>query len=296
MHDLEFDHIHPSEEQKEQLSDAIWSADNVEFTTVGVDVGSSTSHLMFAKVHLQRLAEALSSRFVVVSREILWKSPILLTPYRPDFTIDAEELGAFIDAAYGQAGITKNDIDSGAVILTGEALKRTNARAIADLFAMESGKFVCASAGHNMEALMAAHGSGAVELSRQEHRTFLNVDIGGGTTKFALVGMSEALAPDLEPHGIGVTVLCPGYVNTSIFKAGRNRPQEYGGPFVRDENSELAAGAKNGMDPNIVGDLIVEAILENKLYVMTHDEERHMVEDRHANIMAAFDEVGSRKS
>ena len=68
MHDLEFDHIHPSEEQKEQLSDAIWSADNVEFTTVGVDVGSSTSHLMFAKVHLQRLAEALSSRFVVVSR------------------------------------------------------------------------------------------------------------------------------------------------------------------------------------------------------------------------------------
>lgn len=116
------------------------------------------------------------------------------------------------------------------------------------------------------------------------------------TTKFALVGMSEALAPDLEPHGIGVTVLCPGYVNTSIFKAGRNRPQEYGGPFVRDENSELAAGAKNGMDPNIVGDLIVEAILKNKLYVMTHDTERHMVENRHANIMAAFDEVGLRKT
>lgn len=114
------------------------------------------------------------------------------------------------------------------------------------------------------------------------------------TTKFALVGMSEALAPDLEPHGIGVTVLCPGYVNTLIFKAGRNRPQEYGGPFVRDENSELAAGAKNGMDPDIVGDLIVEAILANKLYVMTHDEERHMVENRHANIMKAFDEVGSR--
>jgi len=193
MHDLEFDHIHPSEEQKEQLSDAIWSADNVEFTTVGVDVGSSTSHLMFAKVHLQRLAEALSSRFVVVSREILWKSPILLTPYRPDFTIDADELGAFIDGAYAQAGVEKDEIDSGAVILTGEALKRTNARAIADLFAMDSGKFVCASAGHNLEALMAAHGSGAVELSRREHKTFLNVDIGGGTTKFALVHGGQLL-------------------------------------------------------------------------------------------------------
>jgi ethanolamine utilization protein EutA len=187
MHDLEFDHIHPSEEQKEQLSDAIWSADNVEFTTVGVDVGSSTSHLMFAKVHLQRLAEALSSRFVVVSREILWKSPILLTPYRPDSSIDADALGTFIDEAYASAGLAKDDIDTGAVVLTGEALKRANARAIADLFAMDSGKFVCASAGHNMEAMMAAHGSGAVALSRQEHKTFLNVDIGGGTTKFALV-------------------------------------------------------------------------------------------------------------
>ena len=95
---------------------------------------------------------------------------------------------------------------------------------------------------------------------------------------------------------IGVTVLCPGYVNTSIFKAGRDRPPKYGGPFVRDETSELAAGAKNGMVPNMVGDLIVEAILENKLYVMAHDEERHMVEIRHANIMVAFDEAGLRKT
>ena len=70
MHELGFDHVHPSEEEKEQLSTAIWSADNVEFTTVGVDVGSSTSHLMFAKVHLQRLAESMSSRFVVVGREV----------------------------------------------------------------------------------------------------------------------------------------------------------------------------------------------------------------------------------
>ena len=193
MHELGFDHIHPSEAEREQLSDAIWTADNVEFTTVGVDVGSSTSHLMFARVHLQRLSEALSSRFVVVGRENLWRSPILLTPYRPDYTIDAGELGTFVDAAYTSANLKRDDIDSGAVILTGEALKRDNARAIADLFAAESGKFVCASAGHNMEALMAAHGSGAVELSRKEHKTFLNIDIGGGTTKFALVHSGQLM-------------------------------------------------------------------------------------------------------
>jgi ethanolamine utilization protein EutA len=187
VHDLIFDHVHIDEEDAKGVAETIWNADNVVFTTVGVDVGSSTSHLMFARVHLQRMAEALSSRFLVVEREILWRSPILLTPYRPDFTIDAAALQSFIDRAYREADLTREQIDTGAVILTGEALKRTNARAIADLFSAESGKFVCASAGHHLEALMAAHGSGAVAISRTEHKTLLNVDIGGGTTKLAIM-------------------------------------------------------------------------------------------------------------
>jgi ethanolamine utilization protein EutA len=186
LHELGFDHVHPTEEQKQALSATIWSADNIELTTVGIDIGSSTSHLMFARVHLQRLSEALSSRFVVVGREILWRSPILLTPYLAGHTIDAPALERFVADAYRAARLAPEDIDSGAVILTGEALKRRNARAIAELFADQSGKLVCASAGHHLEAVMAAHGSGAVEYSRREHRTVLNVDIGGGTTKLAL--------------------------------------------------------------------------------------------------------------
>ena len=186
VHDLGFEHISMTPEQEQDLADTIWKQDNVELTTVGVDVGSSTSHLMFSKVHLQRLAEGLSSRFVVVNRQVLWRSPILLTPYRPDYTIDAEELKCFFGDAYNDADLTPEDIDTGAVILTGEALKRNNARAIADLFAEESGKFVCASAGHNLEALMAANGSGAVALSRQDHQTILNIDVGGGTVKLGL--------------------------------------------------------------------------------------------------------------
>jgi ethanolamine utilization protein EutA len=186
LHELGFDHVHPSEEQKKQLSDTIWSADNIELTTVGVDIGSSTSHLMFARVHLQRLSEALSSRFVVVGREILWRSPIWLTPYVEGNTIDAAALRRYIAQAYADADLSPDDIDSGAVILTGEALKRRNARTIADLFADRSGKFVCATAGHHLEAVMAAHGSGAVAYSRRAHATVLNVDIGGGTTKLAI--------------------------------------------------------------------------------------------------------------
>src|SRR5499427_8110571 len=75
--------------------------DSVELTTVGVDVGSSTSHLLFARLHLQRLTQSLSSRFVVVKREVLHRSPIHLTPYRPDTgLIDVEALERFVDEAY----------------------------------------------------------------------------------------------------------------------------------------------------------------------------------------------------
>src|SRR5947207_7063259 len=193
MHEPAFERRHVRAEEG-AVNEVAWAADNVELTTVGIDIGSSTSHLMFARVHLQRLSAALSSRFVVVERKILWQSPILLTPYRPDYTIDVDELAGFIGGCYAYAGIEREQVDSGAVILTGEALKRRNARAIADLFSEEAGKFVCASAGHHMECQMAAHGSGAVALSRGHNATLLNVDMGGGTTKLALVDKGRIVA------------------------------------------------------------------------------------------------------
>ncbi len=170
-----------------------WALDNVDLTTVGVDVGSSTSHLLFAHLHLQRLQQSLSSRFVVVEREVLHRSPILLTPYREDGLIDVEALQRFVEQAYRDAGLSADDVDTGAVILTGAALERANARNVAELFAGSGGKFVCASAGHNLEGILAAHGSGAVALSRGggEGQTLLHVDVGGGTTKLGLVNNGE---------------------------------------------------------------------------------------------------------
>ena len=190
MHELEFDHLHAEPGDNE----VAWSADNVELTTVGIDIGSSTSHLMFARVHLQRLTAALSSRFVVVSRKVLWQSPILLTPYLSDYSIDTDELAGFFGGCYAYAGIDPSDIDSGAVILTGEAIKRRNSRAIAELFSEETGRFVCASAGHHMECQLAAHGSGAIALSHGRAARLLNVDIGGGTTKLALIENGTVVA------------------------------------------------------------------------------------------------------
>ncbi len=197
LHD---DHdFHDEHEHEEGASEGpipkndFYYADNIELTTVGIDIGSSTSHLMFSKLHLQRLGQYLSSRYVVVERKVLHRSPILLTPYTPEYTINGAALQQFVSQAYREAGYTPDDIDTGAVILTGEAVKRHNARAIAHLFAGEAGKFVCASAGHNLEAVLAANGSGAVHLSRQGPSTVLNIDIGGGTTKFARVHDGQVL-------------------------------------------------------------------------------------------------------
>ena len=234
MHDLEFDHLHVA--PGEEINEAAWTADNVELRTVGIDIGSSTSHLMFSRVHLQRLGTALSSRFVVVDRKILWKSPILLTPYLPDYTIDTDELAGFIGGCYRYAGIDPGDIDSGAVILTGEAIKRRNARAIADLFSEEAGRFVCASAGHHMECRMAAHGSGAVALSRGHGVTLLNVDIGGGTTKFALIEKGHLRATAAIAVGGRLIVEDP--------KQGLVRVEEPAQEIARSLGIELALGGQ----------------------------------------------------
>src|SRR5262245_10252346 len=193
MHDFELEHEHDemSEADRDAIARSIWEQDTVELRTVGIDIGSSTSHLLFARVVLKRQAEGLSSRFIVVDRQIIWRSPIMLTPFLADGTIDAGALEHFVQHAYHDAGLRRSDIDSGAVILTGEAIKRTNARAIDEIFAKESGKFVCATAGHKLESILAAHGSGATTLSRRRGTCELHVDIGGGTTKLALIDKGE---------------------------------------------------------------------------------------------------------
>jgi len=189
MHDTEFFHEHSelSEADRAEIARYIWSQETVELKTVGIDIGSSTSHLLFARVVLQRQTQDLSSRFVVIERQVTWRSPIMLTPFSDDGTIDAHRLGHFTEDRYAEAGVTRDEIDTGAVILTGEAIKRRNARAIDELFAAEAGRFVCATAGHKLECLLAAHGSGAVRLSRERGQCVLHVDVGGGTTKLALI-------------------------------------------------------------------------------------------------------------
>lgn len=200
FHD-EFDHHHEQghEDQADMPFDEthpIWATERIELKSVGIDIGSSTSHLMLSSIILRRMGKDLSSKFVVVSRDISYKSDILLTPYLNGTTIDTNLLNDFFARAYEKAGISAHEIDTGAVIVTGEAAKKENAEAIASLFSREAGKFVCATAGPNMEAKMAACGSGAWDRSLQDvdvNKVFMNVDVGGGTSKIAIVQAGQIL-------------------------------------------------------------------------------------------------------
>jgi len=156
--------------------------ESLQLTSVGVDIGSSTSHLVFSRLELTLEG----SRYRVTKRDVLNESQILLTPYVDDTRIDVEALETFINEQYKNAKIRREDVDTGALILTGVAVRRRNARAIAELFAEEAGKFVAVSAGDGLEATMAAHGSGAVAHSEKIGGVVLNIDIGGGTSKFAV--------------------------------------------------------------------------------------------------------------
>jgi len=228
MHEVAIfdEHVSMADEERTAVAQCIWSQENVELSTIGIDIGSSTSHLLFAKVLLQRQSQGLSSRFVVVHRQVIWRSPIVLTPFLPDGTIDAAKLGAFIVDCYREVGFRRDDVDSGAVILTGEAIKRRNAQAIDELFAAEAGKFVCATAGHKLECTLAAHGSGAVKLSKERDACILHVDIGGGTTKLALIDKGAF---------VGVAAFAVG---------GRVIAADDGGDFTRvDDSARLVADA-----------------------------------------------------
>jgi ethanolamine utilization protein EutA len=197
QHDGDADHDHDYFELDAQgplEENPIWIQDHVTLVSVGIDIGSAGTQVIFSRINLRRYGEDLTSRYYVVSRETLYLSPVALTPYRDDERIDDAALGAIIDQAYRAAGVRPHDIDTGVVILTGEALRRENAEAIAALSAEQRGDFVTAAAGHHMEAMLAAFGSGAAKRSYDEDSRILNVDIGGGTTKLALVEKGNVVA------------------------------------------------------------------------------------------------------
>ena len=171
----------------------------------------------------------------MVEREVIWSSPVLLTPYVSAARINFHAIQHFIHDCYHGAGLHGADIDTGAVVITGEALKKENAQPIVDYFSRSSGKFICASAGPHHEALLAAHGSGAVQLSRAHGDRVLNVDIGGGTTKLSLVVAGAVVAT----AAINVGARLIAYDQAGIV----SRLEDAAGVIARGAGIELDLGA-----------------------------------------------------
>ena len=188
------DHVHDDEALSPLEDNPIWQQDNVTLHSVGMDIGSSGTQVVFSRLHLRRIGEELTSRYIVVRRETTYRSPVALTPYASAEHIDAAELGGLIDEAYAAAHVDPSEVDTGVVILTGEALRRRNAEAIAAVLAERGGELVTATAGHHMEAMLAAYGSGAAKASYDSGTRILNVDIGGGTTKLSLLERGRVVA------------------------------------------------------------------------------------------------------
>ncbi|MBX2835513.1 MAG: ethanolamine ammonia-lyase reactivating factor EutA [Gammaproteobacteria bacterium] len=186
-HDGSADHDHDDIDPGPLEDNPIWQRDNVTLTSVGIDIGSAGTQVIFSNIHLQRVGASLASKYVIVDRITAYESPVEFTPYSDANTIDSTALGKIIDDAYAEAAVLPSDIDTGVVILTGEALRRNNAEAIGALVAEKGGDFVTATAGNHMEAMLAAFGSGAAKHSHAQQCRILNIDIGGGTTKLALV-------------------------------------------------------------------------------------------------------------
>ena len=230
MHDDIYDHDHPEnfEIKEGEIVTDIEGLEMFSLKSVGIDIGSSTSHLIFSHITLRRQGASLSGKFKVTNREVLYRSPIKLTPYLTATKIDTDQVNQFIQDAYKEAGLTAEDVDTGAVIITGEALKKENAQPIVEFFAKYSGKFICAAAGHNHEALLAAYGCGAVDLSKREHKMVLNVDMGGGTTKFSLI--EDGVVTQTAAINVGARLIAfdEKETITRIENAGRIMMKELG--------------------------------------------------------------------
>ncbi|HDX5343199.1 TPA: ethanolamine ammonia-lyase reactivating factor EutA [Citrobacter sedlakii] len=158
-----------------------------QLLSVGIDIGTTTTQVIFSQLELvNRAAVSQVPRYEFIKREISWQSPVFFTPVDKQGGLKEAELRALILAQYQAAGIAPETVDSGAIIITGESAKTRNARGAVMALSQSLGDFVVASAGPHLESVIAGHGAGAQTLSEQRMCRVLNIDIGGGTSNYAL--------------------------------------------------------------------------------------------------------------
>lgn len=156
--------------------------------SVGLDVGTTSTQLVVSRLTVQNRASDFSvPELEITAREILYRSPVYFTPLVEGNLVDGEKIRYIVEQEYQNAGISRKEVDTGAVIITGETSRRENAKAVLDALSCHAGDFVVATAGPALESVLAARGAGAVEYSAKTGETVFHMDIGGGTSNLALI-------------------------------------------------------------------------------------------------------------
>ena len=155
--------------------------------SVGIDIGTSTTQLIFSRLTIENQASSYTvPRINIVDKEVIYRSRIYFTPLRSPTEIDAEAVKKIVRSEYRAAGITPEELKTGAVIITGETARKENANEVLSALSDLAGDFVVATAGPDLESVLSGRGAGADVLSKEKHTTVANLDIGGGTTNIAL--------------------------------------------------------------------------------------------------------------
>lgn len=156
--------------------------------SVGLDVGTTTTQLIVSALTVENRGNAFSvPEMVIGQREILYRSPVIFTPLLSGELVDGEKIADWVQSQYAAAGITKAQVDTGAVIITGETSRKENARQVLHYLSGFAGDFVVATAGPDLESVLSAKGAGATEFSARTGKTVLHMDIGGGTSNLSFI-------------------------------------------------------------------------------------------------------------
>ena len=163
--------------------------------SVGIDIGTSTTQLVISRLTLENRAGPFSvPRIAIGEKEVLYRSAIHFTPLLSETEIDAEGVRAIVAEEYRKSGFRQADISTGAVIITGETARKENARQVLAALSDFAGDFVVATAGPDLESILAARGAGIDEYSKEHHKKILHFDIGGGTSNLALYDSGTPVA------------------------------------------------------------------------------------------------------
>ncbi len=162
--------------------------------SVGLDVGTTTTQLILSRLSVENKASGFAvPEMEIAQREVIYRSPVHFTPLLDQNRVDGDAIGRLVAAEYEKAGIQRQDVDTGAIIITGETSRKENAAAVLAALSGFAGDFVAATAGPDLESILAAKGAGAVAFSEQTGKRVLHMDIGGGTSNLALIDEGKIL-------------------------------------------------------------------------------------------------------